>query len=570
MSNGYMSSLYSALPPPQLSSEAAPAPPFGTFSGDVPPPNAAMPLPPGATNYNAMIAGTLGGSPPPPGAPAPPLEGAPPPPSPGAPPPPPGPIGPPNDAAPAGGPAPSSFLQRVHGAMSGTTPAHEVEMRGPQLKAAQGERNVAMEGAIAAVTERSQQTAAGDYALALETERKAGIREDAANYSAAERANELAERQADFDASTKALSKQSVDPGRFWSNANVATKLLALISVTLGGFVQGKTGRSNVGMDNVNQMIDRDIKAQEFAYNAARDTVNAKQTAFSMAMQKYNNVDAARAAARAAALDAASATIGQQAALWKGTDAANRAQMAMGELAQDRANQIQQGVAFVPAKTVSVGAQYVDPRTGLTYSEAEAKGLAAKLDDREFKREEKGMDVAGQVLVEDHKAGAKGGKDDQKQIDAETRAISAQLQQAGVPMARANAELALKALNKSEGGKGEAALRAVLYDGPARAVLSDDANAREDAYNDFMNAAIKATAGNATASEEVRVVRSMGSTGDPKGRKRAIERVLNALAEVEKGAKAGASPEAQAEYDRRRSVAQGAPPAAPKGSKAGW
>lgn len=309
---------------------------------------------------------------------------------------------PPPAAAPppgAGGPGASPFLQQVHGAMTGNVAAKETELRGPQLLAAQNQRNEAFAGAISAVDERAQHTQAADMALALDQERKAGIREDAANYSAAERANELADRQSDFDQSVKALSKQSIDPNRYWSNANVGVKLATLIGVALGGFVQGKRGGENAGMNTVKMMIDDDVKAQEAAYGAARDTVNAKQTAFSMAMQKYNNVDAARAAARASALDAAQAQVAQQSAMWKGADAQGHAQMAMASLASDRANQIAQGVAFVPAHQVAIGAKYIDPRTGLSYSEGEAKGLVKTMDEEEFKRGEQNTGIAGQLLV---------------------------------------------------------------------------------------------------------------------------------------------------------------------------
>ena len=131
-----------------------------------------------------------------------------------------------------------------------------------------------------------------------------------------------------------------------------------------------------MGMDVINQAIDRDLKAQEFAYNAAKDTAVAKQTAFGMAMQKYQNADQARAMARAAALDAVQAQLGQQAAMWKGTEAANRANIAMADLEAQKRNEIQQGIAFTPTHQVAVGATYVDPTTGLRYNENQAHDLA--------------------------------------------------------------------------------------------------------------------------------------------------------------------------------------------------
>ncbi len=326
----------------------------------------------------------------------------------------------------------------------------------------------------------------------------------------------------------------------------------------------GNRDYRNSGLDAVNQMIDRDIKAQEFAYNASRDTVNAKQTAFSMAMQKYQNVDAARAAARAAALDVAVSQAGAQAALWKGTESANRANMAAAELSQDRANQIAQGVAFVQPRTAA--ASYVDPRTGLTYTDQEAKGLVKTMDEHAFEERKQGTGIAGQIMVEGSKAGQK----DQDKTDEGTRFIAEKLQAAGVPQARAAADAAEAALNKSPGGKLEAVDRAIMPDSVSNAVHSHDSNAREQAYNNFKNAAMKAIFGNVTASEEARAEKQFGMANDPASRLRAIEMAKGMLDSIEKNARAGTTPKVQEEYSRRRSTAEGRPPDAPKGSTHGW
>lgn len=482
-------------------------------------------------------------------------------------PPPPAPPPPPAGADPIPPPAPRPFLQQVGRAGNFTAPARETELRGPSLLASQQAGNESMVDTIDEVSRRKETAALNEYIATRVQEDRAQAREDAAMDSAAQRANEMQERQADFDQSAKALTKHGqVDPGRFWTNAGVGQKIAAMLSVTLGGFAAGSTGGRNLALDSINQAIDRDIKAQEFAYNAARDTVNAKQTAFSMAMQKYNNVDAARASARAAALDVVAAQTAQQSALWKGTDAANRGAMAMQELHDRRTQQIASGVAFTPARQVAVGARYVDPRTGLTYSEQEAKGLVKTMDEQEFKREQKGTDVAGQLLVEHAKAGQR----HQEKADDGAKFVSSQLQQAGIPQARAAAERALKALNASEGGSGEGFVRGALGPTVSNKVLSDAANEREQAYADFTNSAIKATMGNATESEVGRAMKGLGSINDPAARRRAILQKIKEYDEIEKNARAGATPAAQADFSKRRHEAEGGPPVAPKGSKAGW
>jgi hypothetical protein len=466
---------------------------------------------------------------------------------------------------------PNPFLEQVHGAMNVRVPAKETELRGPQLQAAQQNRNVAMEGAIQAVTERSQETAAGDYALALEQERQAGIRADAATATAAQRAEEMAARQADFDQSAKALSRMSVDPGRYFANPStgrVLEGLMHMIAAGFGGFVAARNGGKNAGLDGLYRVMDNDIKAQEFAYNASRDAVNAKQTAFSMAMQKYNNVDAARAATRAAMLDTVAAQAAQQSALWKGTESANRGSMAIASLQDERMQQIAAGVLFTPVRQAAVGAQYRDPRTGMVYTEKEAHGLVEKMDEREFKREEIGMKHASDLEVEGVKAEHKGALRDHN--SKETQFIAEKLQVAGIPQARSSAEQALAALKKSPGGKVEAFDRSVTPDWLANSVHSDDANAREMAFNKFKNQAMKVLFGNVTASEEGRAEKQYGFSGDPASRERAIKAMMADIDAMDKSIQGGVSVEAQQKFARQRLDAEAGPALTPKGTTQGW
>ncbi len=312
---------------------------------------------------------------------------------------------------PQSAPGPAPFLRQVGGGGAVNVPAHETELRGPHLQAAQEARNSALGHAIEDVRARSQAQADNDLVTAKLQEQAAADREKAAQVAAAERAQEMAAHAADFQASVKALSQTSVDPGRFWSNMSVGGKIAALASITLGGFTSQQNGGHNLGLEQFNTLVNNDIKAQETAYAINKDVVNAKQTAFSMAMQKYNNVDAARAMARAAALDTAQAQLAQQAALWKGTDAANRGTMAIAALEDEKAQQIAQGIAFAPARTVNVAPQFVDPRTGLRYSEQEAKGLVKTMDEHDFEERKQGTGIAGQLLVEGAKVDKSAAKD---------------------------------------------------------------------------------------------------------------------------------------------------------------
>lgn len=482
---------------------------------------------------------------------------------------------PPAALPPAGPPTPPGMGARSGGneypllavGGGGMTKAREIEHRGPTLLRAQDARNLASEETIGRVGDRNANMAQQEYDLALDQERQARVREAATQQSLIERDEEMAQRQADFDSTVKQLGKLgTIDRDRFWASRSTAGKIAGFAELMLSGF----RGTPSMLM----KRIDDDVKAQEFAFYATRDTAQAKQTAFSQAMQKYQNADAARAMARAAAIDVTQAQFAQMAAKWKGTEAANRADMAMAALQDEKMMQIANGIQFVPPQYQ--GRRFIDPRTGLIYSEAEAKAMSAKVDERDFENRKQTAGIGGQLMVEESKAGHELQKALAGKADEGAKEIAHMLQQAGVPAARAAADRAMAALNRSPGGKLEAAARTVAAGVPvvgtaaANTVLSDDANAREQDYWAFANASMKAMMGNVTEGEMQRAMKQLGSASDPESRKRAIQATLETLSEIEKNAKAGASPSAQAEFERRREVAKGDKPVAPPSANKGW
>lgn len=334
------------------------------------------------------------------------------------PPPDPSPAGPPPPPPSPGGPPPGHGggfpLARIGGGGVVNVPERETEMRGPTLRAAQVDRNAAIQGAIDAVNERSQATAAQDFAIALQQQRRAQTYEDAANYSAAERSEELAQRQADFDESVKALSQMQRADGNAFAGKNPLQQIGMIVSLTLGGFIQGKRGGTNPGLDMMNAFADRELKAQELNYQMAKGTAQEKQTAFAMAMQKYGNVDAARSAARAAMMDSFQTELAQQSARWRGTDAANRAQMLTAALQDEKMAQIQQGIQFVPGRQVATGPTWVDEH-GITYNEKGAQEVAKELRGQEHEMRKGAQGIAGKLLEEGAKAEVSQGKDSRQQ-----------------------------------------------------------------------------------------------------------------------------------------------------------
>ena len=129
-----------------------------------------------------------------------------------------------------------------------------------------------------------------------------------------------------------------IDPNKIYSNASTGNRVLAGISILLGGLSQGLTGaKSNPAMDVINNAIDRDIDAQ-------KADLGRKQNLLSFNMQKYGKLDAATAATRAQLLGITQAQISAAAAKSGSDVAISQARMANGQIDLQK-SQILQGVA---------------------------------------------------------------------------------------------------------------------------------------------------------------------------------------------------------------------------------
>lgn len=88
------------------------------------------------------------------------------------------------------------------------------------------------------------------------------------------------------------ILSNKIDPNRVWSNMSTGNRVLAGISVLLGGLSSGLAGRpGNPAMDVINNAIDRDIDAQ-------KADLGKKQNLLSFNMQRYGRLDQAYAATK--------------------------------------------------------------------------------------------------------------------------------------------------------------------------------------------------------------------------------------------------------------------------------
>lgn len=97
------------------------------------------------------------------------------------------------------------------------------------------------------------------------------------------------------------VASQKIDPDRYWKNASVGTKIATGISLALGGFLMGATGRNIGALDHLNKLQDQDIDAQRQAIASGKEKLENAKGLYGMALQQFGNEDQAAAAARMAA-----------------------------------------------------------------------------------------------------------------------------------------------------------------------------------------------------------------------------------------------------------------------------
>jgi hypothetical protein len=450
------------------------------------------------------------------------------------------------EATPAGPPGPTDQRPAISLAGGGGAyEAREASRLGPSQWAALADANSAQQGAIGGMAINNAGQAQRDEDVYLQHALDARKREDAAGQVALQREDELRMRASDFDRQARMLSQEKLDPGHFWATRSTPQKVSTFIAIALGGFLSGARGGENLAMNQLNHEVEKDIKAQEVAYNMKRGGLEAAHTAYGMAMQRYQSADAARAFARVSAMDAVAAEIARQQAQGKGTESQNRAMAALAELQMARADQILKGIQYVPGG-YREQKYHVANRLG-TYTAKEIDQQFATEESRGFELEKIDRHNEGEI----RKEGAKQGSDDAKYIANAMRNEK-------IPESMEASEEARKALIGSEKGYGEKVLDKLGQGEKERKFFfGKDATNREQAWKNFKNSAMKQIMGNVAGdrskldSEAERAYSAFESAGDNESRLNAIKLYQSSLRAAEMNIRKGASDKGNADYDTR-------------------
>lgn len=246
---------------------------------------------------------------------------------------------------PAGAPMPMGMPT---GGAGGAPRMREVDLLGPQQRAAVEQARQSQEQYAATGGQPYAEQLGHEEAFANQQMAAAEARARVEEQRAAEQRQELEERQKDFDQAADSLKHETIDPGQAWGSKSDAAKAGAIGSILLGGLGSALAGGPNVGLQLLQADIDRSIDAQKFAYNAKKDSLSAKQTAFGQAMNRFGDERAATAVARASMREAQLAQMGKLAAQSKNVDVQDRFAQLSAQAQEQRAKDALQFLKFAP------------------------------------------------------------------------------------------------------------------------------------------------------------------------------------------------------------------------------
>ncbi|MHC5062200.1 MAG: hypothetical protein ACYTFK_14140 [Planctomycetota bacterium] len=112
--------------------------------------------------------------------------------------------------------------------------------------------------------------------------------------------NRIATQEAALEQGKAEFSNLAVNPNRWWQNQTTAGKLMAALSVALGGYSQGISGgrMQNVALSMINKAVDRDIALQQNAITRKGKELKGTENTLAYFHKRLGDAKAAEIATR--------------------------------------------------------------------------------------------------------------------------------------------------------------------------------------------------------------------------------------------------------------------------------
>lgn len=418
----------------------------------------------------------------------------------------------------------------------GGSPAHEVMKAGPTQIALQHRADQVEKNSIYDQSEAAQKAAKREATQAVDARDQAQMAIDAGQAAQAQEQARLTEARQKYDQAAAPLDKPIED---YWSDKSVGTKALTALSLVAGaiGAAFSQSGQ-NVGMQLFQQAVDQDLRTKQMNYQrqvAVKDR----------AQQDFNNL--ANQIGLAPAKDKIRAAIEQKAAAQVQLNAANNkipeAQAGANKAAAElEANALKRdATAFLGYQQATKGQRMIiDPVLGVPVS-------ADKYGDYRMKQALEGQQQEGQLRVAEAKEG-------RKNVQEGVRHISDKEQAAGIPGTLSAIDAAAQEF-KTGNTKGVSRTGSFVKDHLGETAYSaffgKEASQREQDWGMLKSQVMKSITGAGMSdAERERYDAMLEGAKTPEARIHSIQRAREAVVAQRNAIRAGAGPEAAAEFDR--------------------
>jgi hypothetical protein len=214
---------------------------------------------------------------------------------------------PPKQARPAGavggGPSRPAGPVPVQQTVQGTSPLSDEDAMA--LKRAGQERYEAAEGVTEAAGVRAREEA-DVRASMIEENRRAEVEMQARN---AERERVIGQKLQKIDTLAQEAAAGRIDPDHFWADKSAEAKFAIAIMQGVAAWAEASGGGKAYAIQNVNDAIDRDMKAQAMNLENKHAALAAQTNLLGQLRQEFGDRDAAASAFRAAKLATAGAQL---------------------------------------------------------------------------------------------------------------------------------------------------------------------------------------------------------------------------------------------------------------------
>jgi hypothetical protein len=151
------------------------------------------------------------------------------------------------------------------------------------------------------------------------------------------------------------VASKKIDPDHWWHEQGLGDRMRLGLAAAFQGFVAGTRGGPNLAIQQINEMVNRDIGAQRDEIESKKGQIGDMQGLLASAYRRFGNMDQAEAAARSVALQQIDAEQQAYAAATGSRTAVAEAALNSAQFQRQAHEHEASLYRYVPASTATVG-----------------------------------------------------------------------------------------------------------------------------------------------------------------------------------------------------------------------